>query len=290
MRKATYRLDLFESMAALFSRSIPRFASRPDDLIGTTARQSYVFRSFLKGDDIQMLYENGVVTLIGTVSDESHRALARETVASLPGVAEVKSKLKEKGEIPAVNTDAWLIAQVKSTLWFHQNVNASEIEVIARDGTVTLCGKATSVAQKNLATEYARDVEGVTKVKNEMTVFDITPPAAGKPLGQKKEDVEFIDDASVTGLVKTTLLYHRSTRGLKITVETKEGVVRLEGKTKSWAEKYLISKLVTDVHGVKMVFNNMTVESIVSHDHLRIPARRRLRGESQRGSTEIPFE
>ncbi len=69
---------------------------------------------------------------------------------------------------------------------------------------------------------------------------------------------ESVDDASITALVKTTLLYHRSTSALNTTVETKEGVVTLAGKAKNAAEKDLATKLVSDVHGVKKVVNNMT--------------------------------
>ena len=36
-----------------------------------------------------------------------------------------------------------------------------------------------------------------------------------------------MDDASVTALVKSTLLHHRSTSALKTTVETREGTVEL---------------------------------------------------------------
>lgn len=256
MRKTTHRLNLLESVASLFSLNFPLFTSKPVDHLESSIKQSYVFKSFLKGDDIKMLCEKGVVTLVGTVSDASHKLLARETVASLPGVTEVKSKLEENTEIPAVNSDAWLIAQVKTTLWFHQTLNASEIEVIVKDGTVTLRGQAASTAQKNLASEYAEDVEGVKKVKNEMTVLSVTAQAGGKTLATMGE---LIDDASITGLVRTTLLFHRSTSDLNITVETKGGVVKLEGLARSWEEKFLITKLVNDVHGVKMVFNNMII-------------------------------
>jgi hypothetical protein len=48
------------------------------------------------------------------------------------------------------------------------------------------------------------------------------------------------------------------------TVETKEGVVTLAGKAKNAAEKDLATKFVSDVHGVKKVVNNMTVQLTVS--------------------------
>jgi len=49
-------------------------------------------------------------------------------------------------------------------------VSAGKTEVDVKDGIVTLQGEATSQAQKDLTTEYAKDVEGVKEVKNEMTV------------------------------------------------------------------------------------------------------------------------
>jgi osmotically-inducible protein OsmY len=265
MRKTPYPLELLETMTSLFSLNIPLFASRTVNPIEASAKQSYVFKTYLKGDDITMQYKGGVVTLIGTVSDESHKLLARETLASLPGVTGVYSKLEEQGKIPSVNTDVRLMTKVKSILLFHQNVNAAETEVIAKNGTIILRGKAASTAQKDLTTEYAKDVEGVKKVKNEMKVV----AAALKPDKTKKRQGldttgESIDDASITALVKTTLLYHRSTSTLGITVESKDGVVKLEGKAGSWEEKNLVAKRVIDVPGVKMVFNNMTIERIAS--------------------------
>ena len=231
-----------------------------DDRIESSAKQSYVFKTYLKGDDIKIQSKDGVVTLTGTVSEESHKSLARETVASLPGVKSVDNKLEVKGEVPAAYTDAWLITKVKSTLLFHRNVNATGTEVFAKDGTVTLRGEATSAAQKDLTTEYAKDVEGVKNVKNEMTVLTAAMKPGEKTIGEKMDAMsESIDDASITALVKTTLLYHRSTSALNTTVETKEGVVTLGGKAKNAAEKDLATKLVSDVHGVKKVVNNMTV-------------------------------
>jgi osmotically-inducible protein OsmY len=57
-----------------------------------------------------------------------------------------------------------------------------------------------------------------------------------------------------------SLLYHRSTSGLKTKVETKNGVVTLHGKAKNAAEKDLATKFAKDVNGVKSVENLMTIE------------------------------
>ena len=113
-------------------------------------------------------------------------------------------------------------------------------------------GEATSQAQKDLTTEYAKDVEGVKDVKNEMTVTKTSKKT--QTAGEK------IDDASITAQVKMTLLYHRSTSALNTSVTTKKGVVTLRGKAKNAAEKDLATKFANDVNGVKSVNNRMTIE------------------------------
>jgi hyperosmotically inducible periplasmic protein len=153
------------------------------------------------------------------------------------------------------------MTKVKTSLLFHRSVSGVTTEVLAEDGIVTLRGEATSQAQKDLATKYAQDVEGVKDVQNEMTVVTVAMKPEEKTMGEKTDEMkEWIDDASVTALVKTSLLHHRSTSGLNTTVETNEGVVTLGGKAGNKAEKDLSTEIVSDVHGVKSVVNNMTVE------------------------------
>ena len=236
---------------ALLAISSPVQASKTDDLIESSAKGSYVFKTYLKGEDIKVKSKDGVVTLTGTVSGDSQKALAQETVANLPNVKSVDNQLKIKGA-PAEKSDAWLTTKVKTTLLFHRNVSAMT-EVDTKDGIVNLKGEADNQAQKDLTTEYAKDVEGVKDVKNEMTLSKATKKTS-RTTGDK------IDDASVTAQVKTALLFHRSTSAFNTSVTTKNGVVTLTGKARNAAEKDLASKIVDDVKGVKSVKNNMTVE------------------------------
>jgi hyperosmotically inducible protein len=234
----------------LLALSVPVQASKMDSRIEASAKQSYVFKTYLKGDDIKIESKDGVVTLTGTVANNHHKSLAQETVAGLPDVKSVDNKLAVKGTTPAENSDAWLTAKVKTTLLFHRSVSAIT-EVNTKDGIVTLQGEATSQAQKDLTAEYAKDVDGVKDVKNEMTV--------GKTAKKTQTTGGKIDDASITAQVKMTLLYHRSTSALNTSVTTKRGVVTLTGKAKNAAEKDLAAKYANDVTGVKSVKNLMTI-------------------------------
>ena len=129
--------------------------------------------------------KKGAVTLTGMVSQEYHKALAQETMAGLPGVKSVDNRLEMRGAPPTANSDAWLEDKVKFTLWFHQSVSAGNTEIDVKDGIVTLRGNAANQAQKELATEYAKDVEGVKDVHNEMTLSK-SPKKAARTTGEKR--------------------------------------------------------------------------------------------------------
>jgi osmotically-inducible protein OsmY len=250
--KQIYPLALTVALGALLATTASVRATETDDRIEASAKKTHVFKTYLKDDAIKTDSKNGVVTLTGTVTEASHKSLAENTVESLPGVTSVDNQLKVKSESPAEHSDGWIGTKVKSTLLFHRNVRATKTDVNVTDGVVTLSGEASSLAQKELTTEYASDVEGVKSVKNEMTIAK-TPGQPAQTLGEK------IDDASITAQVKSSLTSHRSTSALKTKVSTTDGVVTLSGIAKNAAEKSLVTKLVTDIDGVTSVINNMTI-------------------------------
>jgi osmotically-inducible protein OsmY len=250
--KARYVAALTIVAFVLLATANPLQASETDRRIESSASKSYVFRTYLKDDDVKVHSSNGVVTLTGTVREESHKSLAGETVGALPGVKKVHNRLSVKEKPPAKSSDAWVVAKVKAALLVHRNVSALQTEVDAKSGVVTLRGEASSDAQKELTTEYVKDIEGVKSVRNEMSA----PP---KPMGKTDTVMETIDDASITAQVKLALFTRRSTSALGTKVDTDDGVVTLTGKAKNAAEKDLVTKIVSDIKGVKSVKNNMTV-------------------------------
>src|SRR5205085_3212767 len=94
--------------------SVSARASETDERIESSAKESYVYKTYLKNDAINTEAKDGVVTLTGTVQEESHKSLAKETVASLPGVKSVDNQLQLKG--PAEESDGWISMQVKYSL------------------------------------------------------------------------------------------------------------------------------------------------------------------------------
>jgi len=228
-----------------------------DERIVETFKKTYVYEKYFKDDAIMVRSTNGDVTLTGTVAFDSHKSLAGETAANLPGVERVDNQLVSKAERAAENSDDWINNQVRTKLLFHRNVSASNSQIDVKDGVVTLKGEAETESQKELTAEYARDVDGVKAVKNEITVSAPTT----MPIEHLRQK---IDDASVTAQVKMTLMTHRSTSVRRTKVTTRDGIVTLSGTAMNDAEIDLATQLASDVDGVKDVVNNMTVESAVA--------------------------
>lgn len=251
--KKGFRETLVMGALAVSMMTSSGLASELDKRIESAAKNSYVFITYLKSDDIRIQSRDGVVTLTGTVSEESHLSLAADTVADLPGVKSVDSRLELKGDIPEKNSDAWIHVKIKTMLMLHRNLDGAHIEVEVKEGRVILRGQVGTPAEKDLTTEYVKDVEGVKDVDNEMTL-------ANAPLKKHRTVGQFIDDSSIYSQVKLALLFHRGPSPFGTKISVKKGVVTVTGKARSAAEIELVSKRIEDVHGVIRIHNLMTIE------------------------------
>lgn len=229
------------------------FAGDMDAQIESAARKSYVFKTYLKGDDIRIDCQDGVVFLTGTVANEHHSLLAAETVADLPGVKSVDNKLEIIGGVPEKNSDAWIQISVKNMLMLHRNLDYNHTVVDVKDGLVTLHGEVGSQAEKALTAEYVKDVEGVKDVDNKLTV-------ATAPKTTPRTVEEYIDDASIKSQIMLALLFHRGTNPFRASIIVNRGVVTVSGMAKNAAERELVGKRIEDIHGVVSIDNRMIIE------------------------------
>ena len=227
-------------------------SSDTDRKIEDAAKASYNYRTVLE-DHVRVKADDGIVTLTGTVQDKDDKALAEDTVKNLPGVKDVKNEIIVKAPYPE-HSDAWIAFKIRSRLLVKANVSAADTKVAVKDGVVTLTGTADNTAQKELTGLYAKEIDGVKSVKNDLVV-KVVPPAPGSTVSEK------MDDASITSQVKYALLTHKSTSALKTKVTTTAGVVVITGDAASDAEKSLVTKLAEGVRGVQSVENNMTVKN-----------------------------
>ena len=134
-------------------------------------------------------------------------------------------------------------------------------KVTTNDGVVTLTGNARSSAEKQLTARYAGEVEGVKNVNNRLVVI---VPKTGESRIQKEgagsAALDKLDDASITGRVKTALAVHHGTSALHTDVDTKDGVVTLIGTAETSAQKTLAERVAKKVKGVRSVENDLQVK------------------------------
>lgn len=226
-------------------------SSETDNKIEEAAKASFNYRTVLE-NHVNVKAKDGIVTLTGSVQDSDDKALAADTVENLPGVVAVKNDITIKSDQPE-HSDGWIALKIRSRLLVKANVSASSTTVAVKDGIVTLGGTAENQAQKELTEVYAKEIDWVKSVKNDIVVKEATPKS--ETIGDK------IDDASITSQLKYALLHHKATSALKTKVTTVDGVVVISGDASSDAEKTLVTKLAQDVRGVKSVVNNMTVKA-----------------------------
>ncbi len=242
MKKWTALTIIAASPAGLFA------SSDTDHKIEESAKDSYNYRTVLN-DKVDVKAQDGVVTLTGQVQDREQRDLAAETVVNLPGVVSVNNEIVVRDEVPE-HSDKWIAIEIRSLLLVKAHVSASATTVDVNGGVVTLGGTAGSTAQRDLTEFYAKGVEGVRSVRNNIVVAE-NPP---------KETVgESVDDASITGQLKFELASHGSTSALKTKVETSNGIVTIRGEAANEAEKTLVTKLAESIRGVVSVDNRMKV-------------------------------
>jgi len=69
----------------------------------------------------------------------------------------------------------------------------------------------------------------------------------------------YVDDATISGLVRSRILDHPSVSWTNFSVETLNGTVMLSGFAKNTVEKQTAEHIARDVYGVKMVNNQIEV-------------------------------
>jgi len=154
------------------------------------------------------------------------------------------------------STDMGITAKVKAKLAADDVVKASQIEVQTTSGVVTLTGNVDSEGAKTRALELARDTEGAVNVVDMIAARE----ASGNGDAPEPERTvgEAFDDAGITMSVKSRLLDDPLVKGLKIDVDTRDGVVFLTGVVGSDAERQQAIQLAKDAKGVRAVQANLT--------------------------------
>ena len=160
--------------------------------------------------------------------------------------------------VSCASTDVGLTTKVKSKLVADEVVKAAQIEVTTKDGVVTLTGNVDSEVAKQKAIELARSTTGVKDVVDMISAREAS--GHGDAPEPERTVGETVTDSGITISVKSRLLDDPDVKGLKIDVDTRDGVVFLTGSVRSDSEKEKAIQLAKETKGVRDVQSNLTLQ------------------------------
>jgi osmotically-inducible protein OsmY len=151
-----------------------------DASITAAVKSKLLWGKNTSGMSVNVDTKSGHVVLQGTTDNGASKELSGRIASNTHGVLGVDNQLKiNKENKPGImenakNTldnigddvsDSWITTKVKSTYLYSSNVGSSNISVATKEGVVTLSGKVSSGAERELAVELANNVRGVKSVK-----------------------------------------------------------------------------------------------------------------------------
>ena len=239
-----------------------------DDALKERIAQALQADPSLKSSQITVQSVNqGVVLLGGTAKTLSAHLRAIEVVAIMPGVRRVASEIQSPETLADAEiwreatpqppgegygvwetaSDIWITSATKMRLLTDSQTPALDINVDTWDGVVTLFGIVPSQEAKAAAEAHARQVSGVKRVENELQVVAVAKQAAGQ-----------VRDEEVERAVKQAF----DTPDLKdISIEVKNGAVRLTGTVPSGARRLEAAVAARAVPGVRAVKDDLRLEA-----------------------------
>jgi hyperosmotically inducible periplasmic protein len=98
------------------------------------------------------------------------------------------------------------------------------------------------------------------KVLLASAVLGVVAVGSGCAVVREQQTVgTYIDDATITGQIKSRMAADPTTNAISLSVETLKGEVQLSGFAKTSAEKSRAEVIARDVNGVKRVRNDIVV-------------------------------
>lgn len=234
---------------SVIARSEAPDERRPDDL-----RKAIIAdledAERMAGEEVRVESVEGVVTLAGTVTSWFEKQMAGAIAKRTRGVKAVVNRILVK---PSDREDSEIQSDVEKRLRANAGVETPRYRVQASRGTVSLFGKADSLAEKRLAELAAAGTHGVVEVNNQIRVM----PDGDRP------DQELRDE--IVGL----LVHSVYLDDVEIDVQVKNAVARLSGRVGSVDQQDRAEQLA-GITGVREVdVEQLLVDPDAGDDSLR---------------------
>jgi len=153
-------------------------AALTDTAITAKVKANYLSDSRLKGSDISVETNNGVVTLTGTAASSTAKEAAEALAQNVTGVRSVNDQLSAPSVASEVGTkarhathetaaaveDTAITADLKTKYAADSKTKGADVSVTTSNAIVALSGTVVSQAQKSHVIYVARHTKGVAQV------------------------------------------------------------------------------------------------------------------------------
>jgi osmotically-inducible protein OsmY len=215
---ATFAAILFVVTAPTSVSAAPTLAMT-DSSIGETVEDQLFIDQAVPAQRIEVVAEDGIVTLTGTVSNILAKERAAKIAETVRGVRAVVNNITVRPA--AARKPIEIERDILSALADDSATDAWQIvPKVAKDGAVTLTGTVESWPEKELAETVVKGVRGVTEVNNNIDVHVD----------------ELRSDQDIKADIQRTLRWDTLVDHALIGVAVDDGKVRLSGTVGSAAE------------------------------------------------------
>jgi len=162
----------------------------------------------------------------------------------------------------ASRSDAMISTEIKAKYYADDAVRGHRIDVDTQDGVVTLHGSVQNEAARERALALARDVDGVTRVNDDLTLD--ADSTADQVLDRASRAMDRVADATSAAFITTAIqakyFVDDDIKASTIDVTTSnEGVVTLDGTVETEAGRTEAVRLARDTNGVSRVEDRLRV-------------------------------
>jgi osmotically-inducible protein OsmY len=192
--------------------------------------------------EIEVEVNERAVTLRGVVRSYTEKVAARDAATRVPRVQAVTNDIRVELPERHVVSDAALQEGAGNVLRWDALVPDEHLRISVHDGIVTLEGWVEWDWQREAAELAVRVLVGVRGLENRIGV---------RPKWTTSE---------LQPAVTAALRHHRELHARHVTVEARNGVVRLRGRVPSLAERSILEHAAWNVPGVTGVVDELTID------------------------------
>jgi osmotically-inducible protein OsmY len=195
----------------------------------------------LDSRQIGVAVKEGVVALSGHVGSYAERRAAEEAAQSVVGVRAVANDIVVELPFDVHRSDAEIGEAAVKALQMNVAVPADRINLLVRDGWITLQGEVPLWFQKNAAESALASLVGVKGICNNILI-------------STRASVEDVRSKIEEAFRRRALLDARD-----ISISAVDGTVTLEGEVFSWQERQQAEIAAWQAPGVSQVIDNLNV-------------------------------